>query len=244
MKYTIIILGGLFLVLIGLIMFFYFQFEKPAKIELESKTITFNIMAIDYTNETQIITGYTTSVDGVVTDSQKTLIDGRILFTAFINKSIQICNKNLENQYYYVSCYNKNINDLTPDSNRVNLMLYSPGILNITADSLLGQKDIVILNVSSDKLYKKAIFCLKWSSHLYSVNTKFKSIIKPEAYYIYDKCYDLEKDITNIPALIPINYQVIDNVDSQDYIRVILIDRDDMLNINNIGGEDVIYDII
>ena len=251
MKYAIIILGGLFISLIALVLFFYFQFEIPKQEEITSRIITFNIAAFDkFNNDEQIITGYTIKVDNTFMDSQTTATSGRILFTVFVNKTIEICNNNLDNQKFYIFCYKKDITDLTPDNNRADLILLNPGELIINQDSNLGDKDKIILNISTSRIFKNPIICLKWSSRLFGVNTVFKVYEKEERYISYDKCYDLEKDITNDTSFIPINYRTIDKVTSSDFIKVVFIDRDNsggnlvtIYNNTNVGADDTIYEI-
>jgi len=249
MRNVILFLGFLFIILVSGIAVLYFIYERPTQETLNSQMREIDVNIISAYNNELVKTGYVIFLNGNEYKNGTTIDNGYLLERILVNKTLTIHNKNLPGQIYYTYVFEKFLDVDAPI--QVNLILNQPGSLSIAKDSSLGQKDKVILNVSSEGYFNKALMCLKWSSHIITTKSVFEEIEKPFRYKLYDRCYDLGKSIENTTIQIPLDYKIYDKVNSDDFIRVALIDRDcvtsscveEINSTSDSGRLDIIYEI-
>jgi hypothetical protein len=214
----------IFIILIAILIFSYYKYEKPVKDD--SLVIYYTNLTIFTENQNgdEIKTGYEVYLNNSLYDNGITDKYGGVRQLVTTNNTFVIQNKNLENQSFYISKIT--FSSQNPNkNNRIILELDELGVINITQQGIFGADENIILNLSTNKTFKDMMYCLKWSELLIFVKGSDKLIDDYEDNY---KCYETNFDLDethNYSVLI--NYNMIKSITSADYIRVSFYDKDE-----------------
>lgn len=221
---------------------FYFKYEKPLQ-QTISNTWNVTIKAFDE-NKNPIVSGYKIFVDGALFKNGTTEKDAFIIHKVPGNSSIKVESFNLNGSE--INYYNDEVQFVTTDqqyTKRVELVLHKPGniFINQMDNPSINQNSIKI-NISSDGLFLNPDICISWSLHFLYLKTNLEKIMKPDELHTYDKCFDLGYNVLDKnqePIEVILNYETFGDLDSGDYINVVVFDRDfnkvnKSLSINNI----------
>lgn len=223
MAKIILFLFIIFVIISGTLLILYFYFEMPKQETIKNNIVDLSIFAQE--NDNNIETGYVIYKDDMIYSEGKTLTDGAIYDSIYINSTIEICNKNLNNQSYYSQCKKLNLYGSKLEPQRIILNLYKRKDLTIN-----HEKDVYLLKLILFSEYQKNLYlCFKYSSHILNANLEGYPVINlnkiNSSYLYYDKCHDLNTDIINETKIFNINYKIWENIDTSDYIDVLIIDN-------------------
>ena len=220
----IVIFFTFFILILGAgIIILYFSFEKPAQEKIQASVVNLTIFAKD--NDNFISTGYIINRDGKLYKSGNTLEDGGIYDSIAVNSSIEIYNINIDNQIYYTDFKKISLFGDTLPPQRIVFNLVKPSDISIMDIQNLENNSIFV-DIIGDYLRNISV-CYKYSKHFVSTRiNEFAQVDKPAEYSLYDKCYDLKQSLINNSMNFTISYNLFGKLDSQDFIDLIIADKD------------------
>lgn len=240
----------IFLILLvgGVLIYFYYFYEKPAQKEAEKSYANLNIQAFNFGHN--IESGYRIYIDNNLYKEGKTLVGGAILEKVPINSSLKLFSYNLDSEKFY-TYYIKEIYTVPDTDYRADMKLISIGKLNVSYDSHLNGAENINLTLRSKGYVKNLMSCVHWSFNILNADLDYPEIDIPSNYNNYDKCYNLNITLDNEVERIKLHYSPYTNLDNDDYINIIFIDRDvryegelSEINDKDIGMSDVLVKLI
>ena len=230
----IFVLLIIFIFVVG-IFYTYYYYEKP--LEKESNNInksehTLNINFVDKDNKIIQSNFIIYIEDGKILNGTS-LNDGFITVQIPTNLSFVVHNYQTRDNCYYstIKKYDKNnIQNIY----RIESVLNECGELLISHSGNLIRYDNITLKIKSVDEIRGLNLCFKWSKNIFSVKTNYKLINVPERLYgKWVKCYDLGLSLNNSEIGIPIEYQKFNDLDLDDYIKILIVDSDRLYFSNN-----------
>lgn len=221
--------GIIIIILLVMLGILYYVYEIP-KQQIEEE-IKVNITIYTFDNETkqQISTGINIYKDGNLLMDEKSLDGGGLFLSFSTNHTYHITNYNLNNQNYYTSYLAKKFYGWNYSIERFDLYLNKPGELNYL---LLEDADYShILELSSNnRLIRNTSICIKGSTNIIGLTAKSDEfnltlIEKINKYRDYDKCYYIG-DIYKDKIIIKIYPKAYLNIDTRDFIQLVITDKD------------------
>ena len=230
MRFVAIFIVIFVLLLIGVGIYAYYNYEKNVK-DIETTYTNINIHAVDYYENKNIVTGFKINLgsDENVYSNGTTLKNGFILSKVPINNTYYVNNFNLEGQNYYIE--SKKVDTYIENITRVDFNLVEPGRITIGQHGILNGSDIN-LSVITDTQYRDILLCFKWSKHIIKIytDTNFTPIVRSVEYKNTDECYDSKESLVQGKILnIPISYRTFGKLDKFDYINIYVITQDENL---------------
>lgn len=219
MNKIIIFIFVIFIIIAGGLILLYFYFEKPAEDNIKNNIVDLSIFAKESNNN--IETNYTIYKDETFYSEGITLLNGAVYDSVFINNSIEICNKNINNQEYYIECKQLSLYGGKLPPQRIELNLHKRQNLTITYEKQYLNLKLMLFSEYQKNLY----LCFKYSAHLLNANLVNFQETKLTNYSYYDKCYDLKTNLINETKTFNIEYKIWGNLDLSDYIDILIIDN-------------------
>jgi len=216
----ILVLGGFYI---------WYTYEKPQQKEVVELT-NLSVYTTDSVGRL-ISTGFNVFQNGNSIYKGTTLSQGPILFSVQKNSFIEVKNRNLKNQNYYISTWN---NSLTKKENvsRVNLKLIVPKPIKVKLISSYNKT--YNFSVEASNNFQNLLVCSEWSiDYIYVKNDNYTLIKNPLNYKNYDKCYKLPGDTKDVQ----LKYKIWGSLNKKDYAKIIFIDEDN--GMSEINGTDV-----
>lgn len=221
----------IFLLLIGVLVFAYYKFEKPEKDKLKDVVYYTNLTIFAEDMEGDLIkTTYLVYLNGTLYDGALTDKYGGVRQVVTTGSEYIIKNENLPEQDYYTKEMKFYSN--TPDkNNRIILELDEYGPLNITQKGLLGIDTTINVNLTENKSFHNLMYCLKYSELLIFVNANGMKMDTPvNGNY---KCYETNRDLNPKNGyIIKIDYNTISPLTENDYIKLTFFDKDELKSQN------------
>lgn len=232
MKNSIIIIGVIFLVIIGGFIYIHFFIENPIQ-EKQSMTGVISISATDSDSPVgNIVTGFNLSgIDVQYEVSSQTSSVGTVIEKVPFNYTYKVFNFNLNNQNYYS---NDSIQKVEEDGKvyRVIFQLKRPGNFQLGYNGSLNGKSNLSLQIKVTGNLKKPIICTTHSADIIFVTLAGVTPIEvPKNFNGYSACFQEEKLLTNELLQVPVEYKYWDNLLLTDNIQFIVADSE-FQNIN------------
>lgn len=234
MKKTIFIISILVIALI--IGFIYYKVELPNKDQIKGSFVNVSISAEFEGKKVQTIL--------IIENGENKEIETSEVYELInLRKGIyRISNKNLNDQDFYQTIKEFN---LTKDT-RIDFTLSKPKEVKIRWSE---NNSIIKVNIKSEN-FQNVKYCIKYSMNYIFVKSINQTEIKRlDGYKDWDKCYSLEKSLTNSNETIYISYTMFRIPNSDDYIKLAIIDTEYLDEYQNrkddldLGGEDKIVNI-
>lgn len=220
------------IVIVGVLIFLYFEYEKPKQQEVGAELVNLTIYSFDKYDETQVATNFVLYKDGVEFYNGSTVEGGGSLVNVPINHTYTVKSYNKDNQQYYTTWKDLSLFGSHLGPQRVELQLGNPGDISavITEDPIQISDNLTLSTTNRD--IKNVSICIKWSVNLISVvaegiNVKITKIDTYAQYKNYDKCFYVGTlTASNQPYIIQIYPTTYIDSSSRDYIDIIVIDQD------------------
>jgi hypothetical protein len=247
-----------FVILVGVGIFVYFQFEKPK----ENAVLHLSDINLLIRNKDKSLlrTQYNVVIDGLMYKNGTSSDNGATVIQVPVNKSVQIYNSNIEKQDFYTSFID--VSTFPPNDNvplRVNLDLIKPGKLNISVRGNLSDESskFVFVDLQSDGNINNIGLCLDWSKRMIRVTptgnfTFTEMTTKPKRLESFYRCYTTSVSLINSNITIILEYKKFEQLTSSDDISIAIFDGDlspsksiiyETSLYEDIGMQDVLYDI-
>lgn len=262
MKFSIIIIGIVFILILGAGIFIYFYNEKPnveKPIEYNNITIRF----LNYEDNKQINSKYIISIIPTNTIYKEGEVgeEGFLLERIPLNNSFRILSNN-DKYYNNYSTFIINENDINKFF-RADIYLHKIGNISYYIPNIYDQnninntltwKEVNNFNITLKSIgyFQNIAICTRGSGNIISIKLlEYTEIPIPITYLNkVDHCYSTLKSLNNNEELnITLNYKTFGKLNSGDYITFIILDGDydyadvNTINYENIKAVDVIYKI-
>lgn len=213
---SIVIIVVLFLVIVGVIIFSYFRYEKPQE-KNEVYLIPLSIFARD--GDKLIRTNFSVFSNGFFLGSGLTNQYDATLYKVPFNTSITVMNTNLPTQTYY----RQRVDFLTDknETTRVDLVLTKVGNLTVTSQTNNFKMNTT---VSSDGYFKNMVICIDWSIHV--IYAEIQNMSKIDSIENHTKCYQ-GQTLNNENFNFIIQYNSFGVMNDIDFISVSFYDFDE-----------------
>lgn len=228
MKGSTILCIVLFIILIGVGLFFYFYKQLPAENEVVS-TVNFNVYTFEvnpFLERKQIENNYSILIDNNYYKDGITSVGGAILEKIQMNHTVLFYTKYADNNYYsdyqVFSTFNKSNNE----NIRVELNLVRRGNLSVEQYGIFGENNPIIVNFTTDSEFRNIIICFKWGIHTVYVSTNNTLYLSEQTpLNNNDKCFLTDITIYQNKTLeIPVYYKNFGILDYYDFINIGLYD--------------------
>lgn len=210
----------------------YYYYEKPVQDNVV-QYVNISIAGMDLSSGHHIPTNYVIALDSKSSTYRNgtTLRSGFVLEQVPINRTIYIYNQNINNndtkQEFYTDLLQ--ISSFEPGPFRIEFDLIKPGNLSFSQDGALEDKAFNVTAISTGTL-RNIGFCTKWSLHFITVTSKnqnFSSMIKPDDFSTYDKCYSTGISLRSGESFtMPFTARTFDTLDDSDSIEIVVFDSD------------------
>ncbi len=214
---TIVIIIIIFLLLGGAGIYLYFKYERNIEV---IDLVDLSIFAIEEDTGLMNKTSYIVRVDNFLYGEGNTSKDGAVLHKVPFNKSINVINRNIDNQSYYIDT--KIFTTAANKTYRVILDLVTFGGININQEGMFGENKPIVLTINSTRNIKNMYFCVDYSTHIIFVEVQ-NFTRKRERCYIMN---DLEADVN---LNITMKYTYFGQIDESDYLKIDFFDVTDKI---------------
>ncbi len=225
------------MILIAILAFAYYKYEKPEKDKLKEVVYYTNltIFAEDPAGN-RIKTGYVIILNNSLYDEGNTDKYGGVKQLVTTNNDFYIQNNNLAGQNYYTT-QEKFYSSIPDKSNKIILNLDEYGPLNISQKGSLYNSNTINLNLTENKSFYNLMYCLKWSGLLIFVDAN--GVKMDNTFDDNYKCYETNKTINSKNNyILRINYNTISSLTDNDYIKVTFYDKDGLKSQNYIKRQE------
>lgn len=227
-KLFIVILLIIFLSVLGYI---YFVYEKPSQDVIE-ETVNLSISAhLEKTPDKKIEIDYKIIGKNIsFTKKGRTSPSGFILEKIPANYKYTIYGFSPEGKNYY--SFSRDFNTLNKINRQIRLEIIESANLRLNGNGLLKNNENLTLEITqtSSGEYKNPIICLDESFHLIEVilDGNYEKVEKPSNYSKFNDCYDINHSFSSINSkkTFNIRYRKWASLDSSDFIKVVVLDRE------------------
>lgn len=234
------------LLFVGLFAYIYFVYEKPSQKDIED-TIDLSIAAhLEKTPDKKIEIDYEIIGKNVsFTKKGRTSPSGFILEKIPVNYEYIIYGFSPKGKNYY--SFSREFSTKSNKNRQIRLEIEESANLKLNSDDLLRNNKNLSLEIiqTSSGEYKNPIICIKESFHLIEVNLigNYENIEKPSNYSKFSDCYNINHSFSSINSkkTLEFSYRTWANLDSSDFIKVVVLDRELFNNklVSERDGKDI-----